>query len=167
MITRGKVVWLNFTLRDDEGQVLDTSEGREPLAYLHGHHNIVPGLEAELEGKAVGDALTVKVAPEQGFGTREGEPVRVPREAFPPDAQIFPGAAFHAQDDNGEVGVLWVVDATDEFVIVDRNHPLAGVTLNFEVEILGVRDANPEELRHGHPHGIDGTEGHGHSHGHE
>jgi FKBP-type peptidyl-prolyl cis-trans isomerase SlyD len=167
VITHDKVVWLNFTLRDDEGTVLDTSDGREPLAYLHGHHNIVPGLEKALEGLEVGAKLIAKVTPEEGFGPREGEPVEVPRDAFPPDADIHVGAAFHAQDDNGEVGVLWVVDVSDAMVVVDKNHPLAGMALNFDVEILGVRDANPEELRHGHPHGIDGSETHGHSHGHD
>ncbi len=167
MIARDKVVWMSFTLRDDDGLVLDSSEGREPLAYLHGHHNIVPGLEKALEGQAVGASLIAKVAAEEGFGPRDGDPVEVPREAFPPDADIHVGAAFHAQDDNGEVGVLWVVDVSDNIVVVDRNHPLAGVNLNFDVEILGVRDATADELRHGHPHGIDGTETHGHSHGHE
>jgi FKBP-type peptidyl-prolyl cis-trans isomerase SlyD len=158
-IREGKVASFHYTLTDDNGNVLDSSSGADPLAYLHGHGNIVPGLEKEMEGKQPGDQFRVTVPPAEGYGEREGEPQGVERDRFPAHMDIRPGMQFQAQTDTGEVVVLWVDRVEDGKVYVDENHPLAGVTLTFQVEVVGVRDATAEELAHGHVH-----DGHGHHH---
>jgi FKBP-type peptidyl-prolyl cis-trans isomerase SlyD len=155
-VTDGKVVAFHYTLTNDEGEVLDSSEGRAPLAYLQGAANIVPGLERQMLGRAVGDRFTARVAPADGYGERTGAPQSVPRGAFPPEVDVQVGMQFAAQGPNGSVIPLWVVDVADDTVSVDRNHPLAGVTLNFAVEIAEIREATTEELAHGHPHGPEG-----------
>lgn len=155
MITKDKVVSINYTLTDNDGVVIDTSEGREPLTYLHGAQNIIIGLERALEGKVTGDKVEVAVAPEDGYGTRIEELLReVPRANFPEDP-IQPGMQFQAQSEQGTV-VFTVVKEEGEKVIIDGNHPLAGVPLNFKVEIMEIRDAAPEEVEHGHVHGPGG-----------
>lgn len=166
-ISDGKVAIFHYTLTDDKGQVLDTSSGREPLAYLHGHGNIVPGLEDQLEGKVAGDKFQAIVNPEDGYGVREGGPQPVPRSQFPPGLEIRKGIAFEAHTPEGEVVPLWVDRVEEDTVWMDANHPLAGVTLHFAVEIVRVRDATKDELAHGHPHGLDGNEAHGHPHDHD
>jgi FKBP-type peptidyl-prolyl cis-trans isomerase SlyD len=155
-IADGHVVQIHYTLKDDTGVVLDSSEGDEPLAYLHGADNIVPGLEAKLTGRGVGDRVSVKVAPADGYGERAGEPQPVPRDAFPDDLELEEGMQFVAEDDDGELVPIWIAGVEGDVVVVDRNHPLAGVTLNFDVQVVDVRDASPEELEHGHPHGAGG-----------
>jgi FKBP-type peptidyl-prolyl cis-trans isomerase SlyD len=155
----GKVATFHYTLTGDNGEVLDSSDGRDPLAYLHGAGNIVPGLERKLEGKQEGDKFDAVVAPEDGYGVREGAPQPVARSQFPKGVPIEKGMMFQAQTPDGEVVPLWVDKVDDETVWVDENHPLAGVTLHFAVEVVGVRDATESELEHGHPHGPDG---HGH-----
>ncbi len=146
------VVTIDYTLTDDDGDVLDSSDGSEPLTYLHGADNIVPGLEAALTGKAPGDELQVKVPPEQGYGTRDEDLVQqVPRKQFP-SANIEVGTEFHAQGEGGSQ-VVTVTEVTDEAVTVDANHPLAGMTLSFKVKVIDVREATLEELTHGHVHG--------------
>lgn len=156
-IADDKVVSIHYTLRDDDGDEIDSSVGDEPLTYLHGASNIVPGLERQLAGKQVGDMVKAVVPPEEGYGVAEGPgPQRVPRDAFPKDAELEPGTQFFARGPNGDAMPLWVVEVTDEGVMVDANHPLAGVTLHFEVEIVEVRDATAEEKAHGHPHGPGG-----------
>lgn len=159
-ISANKVVSIDYTLKDDQGQVLDTSEGREPLVYLHGAQNIIPGLESALEGKDTDDELSVHVDPEQAYGSRDDSKIQqVPREMFG-DAEVKVGAQYHAAGPNGEALVVTVTDADGENVTVDGNHPLAGVPLNFDVKVVDVRDATEEELAHGHVHGP-----HGHDHG--
>ncbi len=149
-------VSLQYTLSGSDGDVIES--GR--IDYLHGHGNIIPGLESALDGAAVGAKLQVEVPPQLGYGERmEVEPQRVPRQAFPPDMEIEPGMQFHARGPDGEHLPVWVVGVEDDVVLIDPNHPLAGETLHFDVEILGVRGATPEELAHGHIHGPDG---HGH-----
>ena len=156
--TKEKVVSIDYTLTDDRGNVLDSSRGRGPLSYLHGAGNIIPGLENALEGKSPGDTLSVSVPPAEGYGERDAALVQsVPRSQFPAGAQVQPGAQFQAQTPAGP-RVITVVDADDNAVTVDANHPLAGVSLNFEVEIVEVRDAAEEEIRHGHVHGPGGHE---------
>jgi FKBP-type peptidyl-prolyl cis-trans isomerase SlyD len=161
----GKVATFHYTLKNDAGKVLDTSSGRAPLAYLHGAGNIVPGLERELAGKVAGDRFEVRVAPTDGYGEREGGAQPVDRKMFPPDARIEAGMMFHAQTPDGQTLPLWVDRVEESTVWVDENHPLAGVALNFAVEVVMVRDATESEREHGHPHGPDGH-GH-HDHGHD
>lgn len=149
-------VSLQYTLSASDGSVIES--GR--IDYLHGYGNIIPGLEQGLEGAAVGAQLNVEVPPQLGYGERlEVEPQRVPREAFPPDMEIEAGMQFHARGPDGEQLPVWVIGVEPDAVIIDPNHPLAGETLHFDVEILAVRAATAEEIAHGHIHGADG---HGH-----
>lgn len=155
-ISDGKVATFHYTLTDGDGSVLDSSDGREPLSYLHGAGNIVPGLERQLLGKQPGDKLTAVVSPEEGYGVREGGPQPVPRMQFPQGIQIEVGMMFQAETPEGDRVPLWVARVDEEHIWVDENHPLAGVTLNFAVEVVEVRDATSSELEHGHPHGPGG-----------
>ncbi|WJW75502.1 peptidylprolyl isomerase [Thiohalobacter sp. IOR34] len=151
-----KVVSIHYTLTNPEGETIDSSVGGEPLAYLHGASNIIPGLENALAGKAVGEKLTVTVPPEEGYGESHPEMIQtVPREAFQGVDEIQPGMRFEAESAQGPISVV-VTAVTDTEVTVDGNHPLAGVTLTFDVEITDVRDATAEELEHGHVHGPEG-----------
>ncbi len=156
-IAKHKVVTMDYTLTDDQGTVIDTSEGREPLAYIQGIGNIIPGLEAALEGRKQGESVNVRVEPEQAYGERDESMLRVvPRNLFDVE-DIQAGMQFHAQSEQG-VEVVTVIGVTDEEVTIDSNHPLAGVPLNFAVTIVEVRDASDEELEHGHVHGPGGHE---------
>lgn len=160
-VADGAVVSIHYTLKNPEGDVIDSSEGGDPLMYLHGAENIVPGLERGLAGRNVGDNVAVEVLPIDGYGERLGPgPQRVPRDAFPPDAEPEEGMQVFAQGPNDETIPLWVVGVDDEAVTVDVDHPLAGVTLHFQVEITSVRAATAEELEHGHPHGPGGHHHH-------
>lgn len=159
VVADGLVVSIHYTLTDDDGDVVDSSEGQEPLAYLHGHSNIVPGLEQALLGKQVGDRLKAVVAPADGYG--EFDPAgeeRVPRDAFPEDIELEPGMQFTATGPDGAVSPVWIAGLEGDEVLVDMNHPLAGQTLHFDVEVVAIRTATPEELDHGHPHGADGDD---------
>ena len=162
IIADGLVVVLNYTLRTDEGELIDSSSKDEPMAYLHGADNIVPGLEQALTGKTVGFCGKVTVEPEDGYGEREDLPPQaVPRGAFPSDVEIAAGMQFMAEGPNGEHAPIWIARVEGDEVFVDSQHPLAGETLNFDVEVLAVREATENEMSHGHPHGPDG---HGHHH---
>jgi FKBP-type peptidyl-prolyl cis-trans isomerase SlyD len=153
------VATFHYTLTDDAGAVIDSSAGREPLAYLHGAGNIVPGLERALTGRTVGDSFTVDVVPEEGYGVRhEGLIQVVPRSAFQGVDTLEVGMQFQANSNQGPMSVVIAAITGDE-VTVDGNHPLAGQTLHFAVEITEVRDASDEEAEHGHVHGA-----HGHEH---
>lgn len=162
-IANDVVVTIEYTLKNSAGEVLDSSVGDEPMTYLHGHENIVPGLENALTGKKAGDVVTVAVPPEEGYGVRDPGGLRqIERGAFPPDAELEMGMQFTAELEDEEVVPLWVVGLDDEYVHVDMNHPLAGETLHFEVKILELRTALANELAHGHPHGRDGHAHHHH-----
>src|SRR5688572_1549777 len=155
-IEKDKVVSIDYTLTGEDGQVLDSSQGREPLAYLHGAGNIIPGLENALEGKAPGDELNVMVPPDQAYGPRDERMVQpVPRTAFQGVADIQPGMQFQANTNAGP-RLITVVDVAADQVTIDANHPLAGATLNFDVKVVNVRDATNEEKSHGHVHGPGG-----------
>lgn len=155
-VAKNSVVSIDYVLRDDEGEVLDSSEGREPLAYLHGVGQIIPGLEQALEGKEVGDQLKVAVAPADAYGERnDGLLQQVPREQFAGIDDLAVGMQFRVNSDVGPM-VVTVVDVNDATVTVDGNHPLAGVNLNFDVTIRDVREATEDELAHGHAHGPGG-----------
>ena len=154
-IAQGSVVTFEYTLKNDQGEVLDASEGH-PLTYLHGADNIVPGLERELDGKGVGDEFQVVVAPADGYGERIGTgPQPIDRGGFPPDAELEPGMSFAVETEGGLMP-LWIVEVGDDHVMVDVNHPLAGVELHFSGSISEIRQATDEELEHGHVHGPDG-----------
>lgn len=153
MIGDNMVVSMHYTLTDDSGNVLDSSEGSDPLSYLHGAGNIIPGLEKALVGKVAEDALQVTVAPEEGYGEKVPELMQiVDRAAFQGVDDLQPGMAFEAQGQNGEVQRVVIASIEGDQITVDANHPLAGVTLNFDVKIVGVREATQEELSHGHAH---------------
>ncbi|MES2917724.1 MAG: peptidylprolyl isomerase [Pseudomonadota bacterium] len=155
-IANDVVVSIEYTLTDDQGNVIDSSVGGEPLAYLHGAGNIIPGLEDALEGKVVGDSFKVSVTPAEGYGEKdEGLLQVVPRSMFRGVDNIEPGMQFHAQTDHG-MQVITVTNVEGDNVTVDGNHPLAGQNLNFDVKVLEVRVATAEELEHGHVHGAGG-----------
>ena len=155
-IDKNRVVTLHYTLRDEQGTVLDSSEGRAPLTYLHGKGNIIPGLEQALAGKEAGEKLDVSVAPEQAYGTRDERLVQIlPRSRLPEGTQVAPGMQLRAESPKGP-RLVSVVKVERDFVTVDGNHPLAGRTLNFSVEVAEVRKATHEEVSHGHVHGPGG-----------
>lgn len=154
------VASFHYTLKNDAGEVLDSSEGREPLAYLHGAGNIVEGLEKAMEGRGAGDKFSVTVQPEEGYGIHHAQLTQeVPREAFQGVEQLQVGMHFQA---SGEQGVMEVriTSIEGDVVTVDGNHPLAGETLHFDIEVTDVRKATLEESSHGHVHGPGGHEHH-------
>ncbi|RDB44092.1 peptidylprolyl isomerase [Halomonas sp. DQ26W] len=157
-IAQNSVVAFHYTLTNDAGEVLDSSEGREPLSYLHGAGNIIPGLEKGLEGRESGEKLNVTVAPEEGYGEVQPQLVQeVPRDSFQGVEAVEPGMQFQAQTQGGPLMVT-VTKIEGDTVTVDGNHPLAGQKLNFDVEIADVREASQEEIEHGHVHGEGGVE---------
>lgn len=146
------VVSIDYKLTDDAGEVLDSSEGREPLAYLHGAGNIIPGLEDALAGKAQGDSLSVDVEPAQGYGEHDTALVEeVSRDLFQGVDEIEVGMQFQAATEHG-THVVTVTQIADDAVTIDANHPLAGQNLHFDVTIVEVREATETEIEHGHPH---------------
>jgi len=158
-IADGVVAIIHYTLKNDAGEVLDSSEGGDPLPYLHGASNIVPGLEKELTGLSVGDKKDVDVAPEEGYGLPNPAMIQdVPREAFPEDAEVEPGVQFLMQGEQGQPIPIWISAVEGDVVTIDANHPLAGQTLHFAIEVAGVRPATEQEQSQGHPQGLTGTE---------
>jgi FKBP-type peptidyl-prolyl cis-trans isomerase SlyD len=156
-VVKNSVVAFNYTLTDPAGQVLDSSQGREPLTYIHGIGQIIPGLEKHMEGKAAGAAFKVTVSPEEGYGVRDDRAVQqVPKAAFQGAGEIKAGMQFRAQGPQGQQQVVTVTKIEGDTVTVDGNHPLAGVSLNFDVAVVEVREATKEELEHGHVHGAGG-----------
>ena len=154
-IEKDKVAKIHYKLTNDQGDVVDTSEGREPLEYLHGHGNIVAGLENALSGKEEGESVKVSVSPEEGYGQQDDSLViDVPREHLPVE-DIQAGMRFSAETPAG-MRLFTVQEVGDDIVKLDGNHPLAGQNLHFEVDVVGVRDAEPEEISHGHVHGPGG-----------
>ncbi|WP_409522640.1 FKBP-type peptidyl-prolyl cis-trans isomerase [Nitrincola sp. MINF-07-Sa-05] len=149
-IAENTVVSIHYTLSNTAGEVMDSSEGQDPLAYLHGANNIIPGLENALVGKASGDSLQVVVEPDQGYGEVREELIQsVDRSNFVDIAEIQVGMQFMAQTPWGEQPVT-VVEVEGDNVVLDGNHPLAGQTLTFDVKVVDVREATAEELTEGH-----------------
>ncbi|HSJ56556.1 MAG TPA: peptidylprolyl isomerase [Anaerolineae bacterium] len=147
------VVGLDYTLKLEDGRVVDSSAHGEPLEFLQGHGQIIPGLEKELYGMAVGDEKNVIVQPHEGYGERQGDAYQqFPRDAFPPDAGIEPGMAVQLVDQAGNPHMAFITEVNDDNVLLDLNHPLAGETLHFDVKIASLRQADEEELEHGHVH---------------
>ena len=156
-IAKNSAVSFNYILKDQEGNVIDQTQG-QPLAYLHGHNNIIPGLESQLEGKKAGDKLTAVVEPADAYGEYQEQAVQeIPRENFQGVDDIQPGMQFQSQAE-GQMMLVTVKEVKDNVVVVDANHPLAGKQLTFDVEVVDVRDATEEELTHGHVHGIGGVQ---------
>jgi FKBP-type peptidyl-prolyl cis-trans isomerase SlyD len=155
-IAQDTVVSIHYTLTDDAGETVDSSAGGDPLFYIHGNGNLVPGLENALQGKQAGDKVTVTVAPADGYGEYDKQLVqRVPRRAFKGVAEVKTGMQFQVQSDQGPRSVT-VTNVAGDMVTVDGNHPLAGKNLNFAVEVMEVRSPTEEELAHGHVHGPGG-----------
>ena len=153
-ITQNKVVSMSYVLKDNQGQVLDQADEQQPFMYLHGSQNIIPTLEAALDGKTIGDTLQVSIPAAQAYGERTEELVQpVPRAAFAgvPDEHLVVGSHLQAQTDEG-VRVVTIAAVDDQNVTVDGNHPMAGLDLNFNVKVVAIRDASPEEIAHGHVH---------------
>lgn len=151
-IAEQRVVSIHYEVKDEDGVVVDSSEGREPLVYLHGHKNIIPGLEKALEGLNVGESFDVTVAPEEAYGDyQDGLVQTVPKDAFQGVEKVEEGMVFTAQTQGGPLQVT-VTNVEEETVTVDGNHPLAGKALSFKGEVADVRDASAEELEHGHVH---------------
>ena len=158
LIQNNSVVSMHYKLTDNEGTVIDSSEGAKPLTYLHGAGNIIPGLEKALVGKGEGDSLEVKVEPPEGYGEINTDLIKIiEKKAFEGVEKVEVGMAFEAKAPDGTTQNIIVKKVEGEEVTIDTNHPLAGITLNFDIQIVGVREATKEELDHGHSHD-------GHSH---
>ncbi len=152
-VAADKVVTIHYTLTSEEGEVIDKS-GSDPLEYLHGHQNIVPGLERQIAGKSMGDKFRAVVEAAEGYGERMPDARQeIPRSAFPADAPLREGIQLAAEGPDGQLIELWVVEVGEQAVVVDLNHPLAGQKLTFDIEVVSVRDATDEERSHGHAHG--------------
>jgi FKBP-type peptidyl-prolyl cis-trans isomerase SlyD len=150
------VISLAYTLKLANGEVIDYSEAGEPLEYLHGAGNIIPGLERALVGMKVGDSKDVEILPEEGYGEYDPDDIEeIDIQEFPPDFPMELGAEVPVSDEEGNMLIAYVREITADHVTLDFNHLLAGKKLFFSVEIVGVRDATEEELEHGHPHGFD------------
>lgn len=159
MIEKNKVVSFHYTLTDDAGNTIDTSrvDDREPLTLLHGHGGLIPGVEKSLDGRVVGDRFQVTVSPEDGYGVRdESLTQRVPKKYFRNPDHLRAGTMAVIQTGQDQQQQVMVQKVGSSVVDIDGNHPLAGVTLNFDIEITDIRDASEEEIAHGHVHGAGG-----------
>jgi FKBP-type peptidyl-prolyl cis-trans isomerase SlyD len=161
-IGNGSVVGIDYRLHLGDGELVDSSDPGDPLVYLHGGGQIVPGLERALEGLQAGESRNVVIAPADGYGEHDPRGVQeVPRSAFPEGFAPEVGMQLTAEGPEGEVVPFSVQELRPESVVIDLNHPLAGKTLHFDVTVREVRAATEDERAHGHAHG---PEGHGHEH---
>ncbi len=159
-VGKDKVVLMHYTLKNDAGDVIDSSEGGDPLPFLQGHGNIIPGLESALEGSKVGDKLDVSINPEEGYGERIQDAIQeIPSSALQGVDEVKVGMQLQSQDKDGNAFLVSVTKIEDDKITVDGNHPLAGQTLHFSVSIESIRKAEAEELSHGHVH-ADGQHNH-------
>jgi len=159
-IQKGRVVRMHYTLRDESGATIESSGGRDPLTYLHGFGHLITGLEKTLEGAQAGLRTSVTVPPQDAYGEKDPQAViRAPREDFPEGLTLEPGIEVQADTPDGPISFTVVAIEGDEAVL-DANHPLAGKTLTFDVEVLDVREATADEVAHGHVHGAGGAHGH-------
>jgi FKBP-type peptidyl-prolyl cis-trans isomerase SlyD len=160
-VAKNAVVTIDYSLKNTEGKVIDSSEGKQALPYLHGAGNLIPGLEKALEGKKAGDQLNVSIAPEEAYGQRNEQLVQqVSRTAFQGVPDIKVGMQFRTQGQGNEMRVVTVTRIEGDKVTVDANHPLAGIPLHFDISIRDVRSATKDELAHGHVHGPGGHHHH-------
>ena len=159
-VGKDKVVLMHYTLKNDAGDVIDSSDGADPLPFLQGHGNIIPGLESALEGSKVGDKLDVSIKPEEGYGERMKDAIQeIPSSALQGVDEVKVGMQLQSQDKDGNAFLVNVTKIEDDKITVDANHPLAGQTLHFSVSIESIRKAEDEELSHGHVH-ADGQHNH-------
>lgn len=157
LIDKNKVVAFHYTLTDDSGETIDSSDGRDPLYYLHGHRNIIGGLEDALAGKETGDKLSVSVPPEKAYGVYdEKDKLQAHKDQFQGIDDLKVGMEIQTKTQQGQVKIYRIEKIFGDTVFMDGNHALAGMTLNFDVEIMEVREASAEELQHGHVHGPGG-----------
>lgn len=153
-VRKDNVVSIEYTVQLDNGEVIDTSEGKDPLQYIHGHQMIIEGLEDALSSMEVGDTKEVVVPPEKAYGEYIEEAQEwLARELFLADVRLEVGEVLAAKDSEGGTVMLHVKEVEDQRILVDYNHPLAGETLHFDVEVVDIRPASPQELEHGHVHG--------------
>lgn len=165
-ISKNYAVYFDYEVRNSRTELLDSSKGSGPMAYVHGYASIIPGLEKALEGKVAGEELQVMVPPHEAYGLRDENRVsKVDRSIFPKDADIQPGMRFRASSEHGADHVV-VTAVEGDAITVDANHPLAGETLTFQVTVRDVRLATEEEVSHGHVHHEHGHEGCGCGHDH-
>ena len=158
-IENNSVATLHYTLKNNDGEVIDQSEDGS-FVYMHGTMSIIPGLENALIGKKAGESLSVKVSPEEGYGVRDDNRIQeVPKDMFESTDDIQLGMQFHAQGPDGDTLMVTVTEIKEDMVVIDANHPLSGQELNFDVKVVDVRAASEEEIEHGHVHGE-----HGHQH---
>ena len=151
-----KVVSVHYTGSYTDGEVFDTSEGREPLLFLVGHGQMITGFEQEMLGAEIGEKREFTLTPEKAYGMRDESAIqKIPKGQFPDDMQLVPGMVLGAQSDRGPVQFS-VVSIDGDEVTVDFNHQMAGMTLRFSVEVVGIREATRDELAHGHAHGVGG-----------
>ena len=157
-IKKDKVVLMHYTLTDDNGEVIDSSVGKDPLAFIQGVGNIIPGLEKAVEGKRVGDKLKATILPEEAYGVRKPEMIQTaPLSQFDSPQDVQPGSQFHIEGPNGVFPAVVVnVDRDNDSFTFDMNHPLADKVLHFDVEIVQIRDMTDSEKEHGHAHGPGG-----------
>ena len=159
-VGKDKVVLMHYTLKNDAGDVIDSSDGADPLPFLQGHGNIIPGLETALEGSKVGDKLDVSIEPEEGYGLRMQDAIQeIPSSALQGVDEVKVGMQLQSQDKDGNAFLVTVTKIEDDKITADGNHPLAGQTLHFSISIESVRKAEAEELSHGHVH-ADGQHNH-------
>jgi FKBP-type peptidyl-prolyl cis-trans isomerase SlyD len=156
-ITKDTVATIHFTVSSEDGTQIDSSTDGEPMVYLQGSHFLIKGLEDELQGKGPGDEFELDIAPDLAYGERHEELVQAVQSSMFEGMEVTAGMTFRASTDDGEQSVM-VLDVTDEEIIVDGNHPLSGLTLNFKVKVLEVRTATAEEIAHGHPHSEEGCD---------
>lgn len=157
-IVKNAIATLHYTLKDDAGEILDVADKNNPFLYMHGVGGMIPGLEKALEGKQAGDKVVVSVAPVDAYGERNPSLTQdVPREMFGniSDEDMVVGAQFQAQTDQG-VEIITVAAIEGDTIKIDGNHPMAGETLHFDVDVIEIREATEEEISHGHPHGPGG-----------
>lgn len=161
-ISQNKIASLAYTLKNDAGDILDTANNSNPFLYMHGTGGIIKGLEKALEEKSVNDDFHLMVLPEDAYGEHDDKLVEtVPRDMFEgiPDEEMVAGAQFHAQTGQG-TQVITIASIDGDTVNIDANHPLAGETLHFDVNVLDIREATEEEIAHGHPHAAGGCGSH-------
>jgi len=161
VIENGKVAIITYALKDDEGNLITDSSEDGPYPYLHGSNNLLAGLQAHLTGRSVGEHLEGVLSPAEAFGERvEDGDDEIPLEDMPEGMELEVGMPLSAEDEDGNYVTIWITAMHDDRIAVDINHPLAGKTLHFSVDVVGLRDANEEERAHGHAHGVGGDEGH-------
>ncbi len=159
MITKDKVVSLKYVLRDAAGATLEESSPDRPLVYLHGRGNVIPGLERQLDGKATGDTFVAVVPPAEGYGEkRKVKTLRLPRSKFEPGMTLDRGTQFFMQTQDGRPLPLWVEKVQGNTIVATPQHPMAGLELHFDVEVLEIREATADELKEGYPAADEGEE---------